>query len=300
MRLILINKLSLNLTLVLVYLLTGNIAVAEDLSEDWFQIEVLVFAHQSPQLDNELWPEQLLQYPADILAIAPSSSKELRPKTLWQLYDDLEYQNLHLTYNKKKKPSPSEGLWLQLLAAFSGEDLNIPEALINLSVDSRNLNAAERRLERSPQYRVLHHISWRQPLLKNESKTTVLIQAGQQYENFFELDGTLSFRRSRYVHVNADLWFTEFAHYEDADEQREIRESTIAEDKELTRLLSSHPDIRQLELRRNQFVPHQTYRLAESRRLKNEQTNYLDHPAFGVLIRVNSYDPLFAEEEESE
>lgn len=286
--------------LVCTCLLTSKVFASEDQLEDWFQIEVLVFAQKPIMSDDEQWPELNLQYPSDMLSIAPVSREELRPENLWQLNELLEYEALQLRKDTIEEPSRTEGLWLELLAAFSGEDLDMPEALVNLPVESRNLNKAAIRLEQSPQYRILHHISWRQPMKRKGATTSVLIQAGQQYEDFFELNGTLTFSRSRYVHIDADLWFTEFARYEDADEQREIRESIILEDEVMNQLLSNHPDIRQLELDKNQFVPHQIYRLQESRRLRNKEANYLDHPAFGILIRVNTYEPESDDEGDGE
>ena len=41
---------------------------------------------------------------------------------------------------------------------------------------------------------------------RDGAPTPILIQAGSRYDDYFELDGTLSISRSRYLHLDADLY----------------------------------------------------------------------------------------------
>lgn len=261
-----------------------------DALSNWFQIEILVFAQQAPNLENEFQPLPSLEYPPEMMTILPANKKALKPLSLWQLEDQLQYQALGLSKRNVRQP-PNRGIWQRLRRLISGSGSGLPDAFVALGEKQRMLNPEVRRLKRSPQYRPIHHLAWQQPIVSGKSETTVMIQAGQRYDDFFEIDGTLTFSRSRYVHVNADLWFTIFAQFEDAGEQRKAIEVSLSENTALRR----YPEIMALESNRNQFTPYQVHRLKEKRRLKSGKLGYLDNPAFGLLIKVDKYN--WAEEE---
>lgn len=126
------------------------------------------------------------------------------------------------------------------------------------------------------------------------------MQAGQRYDDTYELDGTLSFHRSRFVHASTDLWYTIFASYEDAEEERRRRDESLQNRTELHELLKQYPGAVEHELNRNQKVPHRRYLLEEDRRLREETVNYLDHPVFGLLIKITPMEFEMPELQETE
>jgi hypothetical protein len=151
----------------------------------------------------------------------------------------------------------------------------------SLPLSARMLNAQTRSIHRSSAFRLLHHDAWIQPIATADK--SILIQAGEQYGDAFELDGTIALRVSRYLHVETQLWFTSF--------QR------VAEDIPLSQFSQQPERYKKLllaESRKNAFITEQTFLLKQSRRMRSGETHYLDHPRFGVMIRIKPHQ--FSEE----
>jgi hypothetical protein len=150
------------------------------------------------------------------------------------------------------------------------------------------LYAMASRISRSPNYRLLYHTSWLQPIQPVDQAVPILIQAGDQYDDHSELDGFVTISRARYLHIDTDLWFTTFI-------PRSGQASMIMPDNTLQYpqadrdLLKQHPAVNLFESRRNNYLPVQTYRMRQSRRMRSSTLHYLDHPAFSLLIRVEKF-----------
>jgi hypothetical protein len=105
--------------------------------------------------------------------------------------------------------------------------------------------AITRLLEQDGSYRVLAHQHWQQTIdAKTVAKPVRVVAA-----NPAELDGTIRFYMSRYLHLDVNLLF------------RETSAGAI-------------PDAGIV------------YRLSELRKLKSQETHYFDHPRLGVLVRI--------------
>jgi hypothetical protein len=73
------------------------------------------------------------------------------------------------------------------------------------------LSEALQKLNRSSAYRVLTAKQWQQSLLPKKQAPHLVFKGGQQVAGRYELEGSLQFSVERYLHLNANLWFTEFA-----------------------------------------------------------------------------------------
>ena len=157
--------------------------------------------------------------------------------------------------------------------------------------DASTLESILRSLRRSSRYAVLGSYSWIQPI--DNKKTPIMIQAGDRYDDRFELEGILAFNRSRYLHVTTDLWYTVFENRGTgaAAQGADVIATLDAE------MLSGYEDLTAVEQRRGQYAPARTHRMSQSRRMRSSEVHYLDHPLFGVIIRVNRYElPATAED----
>lgn len=129
------------------------------------------------------------------------------------------------------------------------------------------LSEAAAVLNRSPRHRVLLHTGWRQPSYGARSPRAVYISTadGQSSletgERFLpgigagvppSLEGTLSLRVSRFLHLDVDLSY-------------------------LVRGVEAGGGIRSARLR-------------ESRRMRFTELHYLDHPLFGMLVQITPLD----------
>jgi hypothetical protein len=107
------------------------------------------------------------------------------------------------------------------------------------------LGVAAGQLSKDGHYRLLAQARWQQTLDPSGKAAVkpVRINAGKDDE----LDGTVRFYMSRFLHLDVQLLF------------REPGSS------------ASTP---------------LTYRISEQRRVKSQETHYFDHPKFGVLVRI--------------
>ena len=118
-------------------------------------------------------------------------------------------------------------------------------------------------------YRILGHGRWHQRIAARGQQTPTLIQLGDfQTDGLREVEGYIELSLGRFLHVNARLWFA-------------LRDEDVSDD-----LLVDpwNPDESNFSY----------YELSESRRLRSGEPHYLDHPAIGVLVRIDPL-PLTAE-----
>jgi len=222
--------------------------------ESWYQVEVLVFAREG-LTTQEYW--RLDQRPAlaPENAIIPAADSALLPEQA----DNLDKHAARL------------GAWRIL-----GEE-------------DRILRDMLARMEQQGDYRVLFHQAWRQPVRERAHAFPLYLTGGEQRpvapaettapealdfglppletesselapgkdvagdaptapeaEMQPELQGMIRLHRSRYLHVEPDLWFMS----ESADGQ-----------------------------------PYWV-RINQNRRMRSEELHYLDHPLFGLLVRL--------------
>ena len=93
---------------------------------------------------------------------------------------------------------------------------------VKLPRDVRNLNESSRALDRQGQYNVVFHEAWRFSADKLEQDPWVIIKAGKQYMDRFEIEGSLRFYKSRFLHFQSDLWLLEFDQQGNPDNMIEL------------------------------------------------------------------------------
>lgn len=119
------------------------------------------------------------------------------------------------------------------------------------------LAAAANELAKDGRFRILAYYSWIQAADAKSASKPIRLR-GTNAKNPDELTGTLRLYLSRYLHLDLNL------NYE---------EKTA--DGGLTGAGSGMV----------------TYRINEQRRIKSQETNYFDHPKFGVLLRLTPLTP---------
>ena len=136
----------------------------------------------------------------------------------------------------------------ELLARDAGETrrraVENAVSLAPLPGESYFQPAIARLLEKDGHYRVLASHHWLETLDAKTVTKPVRIESAKPGE----IEGSIRFYMSRYLHLDVNLQFREAAGADKA-------------------------------------VP-VTYRISEQRRIKSQETNYFDHPKFGVLVRV--------------
>lgn len=191
-------------------------------------------------------------------------------------------------------------------------DLNI-----RASNSGKRLSGAAERIDRERNYRVLRHERWTLPEMSRDDSPLIRVHRDERPEPDSDasrperrrvfgdahlmdrpdsdteadapavqaaqpLDGTLSIYRTRYFHVAADLLFNPVLD----DDSLTPEEQTAERSRRLEALLAGQIsfDEFQADMEREPFPG---YRLTESRRLRLGELHYLDHPRFGVIIRLD-------------
>ena len=215
------------------------------------------------------------------------------------------------------------------------EKVYIPEyekPFIKLDRELRDLNDSARALDRRVKYNVVFHEAWRFGADKHAADPWVIIKAGKQFEDRYEIEGSLRFYKSRFLHFQSDLWLATFANTAEpatwielptfpsipepslSDDQDSLKslEVSINEDN-LENFFADNVTIKnrqidqeeeQLPLQSTKYPISNLWIFDQSKRLEEQQSYYLDHPKMGILVTIKPHEvqitnPL-EEEPESE
>jgi hypothetical protein len=132
-----------------------------------------------------------------------------------------------------------------------------------------------------------------QPVPQRDQPLPVLLQLGDRPEGVWSVEGTLAVTLGRYLHVHAQLWRAVVRPTTDINEWVDPRPPTV--DTGAPSPAFDPADTPVPEALPPAFDPGpeaQTYQvLDEQRRMRSGELHYLDHPAFGVLIRIDAVTP---------
>jgi len=300
---------------------------------DWYQVEVVIFANKTPIQTNEIWPETELNYPNEMVSIAqqaaPFSAQQVRQlEDYLALFNEdgngkfdsnfdgevavtdgqreasdsnefLFQSRSRLQVADETKPGKadmSDGVAGGLEVAIDYEALfqsDAPHAFVALPEERRILNSQARSIRRSSLYKTLAHQSWLQPVAADKDSLPVLIQAGDHFDDMYELDGTITINRSRFLHIDADLWYTEFTPlYQQGDAPPSTTANLLAPELLSPELRTKYPQVAKWESTKGRYLKVHSHSLQQSRRMRSSTLHFIDHPRFGILIRVEAFDPM--------
>lgn len=149
-----------------------------------------------------------------------------------------------------------------------------------LPVEKMNLNKEEERLQNNPEFEVLTHLAWTQPIADVWHTKPVHLNGGQNYsfagELSNEVDGTITLSLGKFINLETDLYFTEPTSRLILDQQHNSRQFA-----QLPQIMSYH--------------------MTQKRRMKLDELNYIDNPNFGMLLKVSKVElPKVIETENAE
>ena len=206
----------------------GQSTAQIDAPENWYQVEVILFNQPSNVNSETSTPSLPLKFSDNIIYLTnvieekqreslmiegallpeitsydPVSELEQHDKTLTQSIDStsLEEDSFEL------KPS-EDGVLEELVMEHEKENLFIPEYEDEFQIlDSkiRDLNDTARSLNRRG-FNVFFHESWRFVADESDSQNWIVIGAGDQLDGRSEIEGSIRFYKSRFLHFEANLW----------------------------------------------------------------------------------------------
>ena len=204
--------------------------------ENWYQVEVILFTQQG-NIGNEAPPEDYqLDFPSSWIELVDPNMPTLENSFPLAEGGLINFSQLAPLERRIPRlvvtdPTLSES---SLHSAPSYEALDsdaiaeteayVPEyeaQFLMLDKLDRDLNDSATALDRR-QYNVVFHQAWRFDTDDNSEDPWILIKAGQQFEDRFQLEGALRFYRSRFLHFETDLWLLGFPNLDDGKPQHTI------------------------------------------------------------------------------
>jgi len=152
------------------------------------------------------------------------------------------------------------------------EPFSLPETVISLNTvkpsnrikpltaNQLQLHGAYNRLNRLASYSPIKHGGWLQALNEKDTLRPIHVLKNS-VDN--ELNGIITFRRGRFLHIDLDLQLSE----------------------QIKSILLQNPVSNHVEQ-----TPTTLYRLKQTRRIKTGDLHYFDHPKFGVIVKVEKID----------
>jgi len=200
-------------------------------------------------------------------------------------------------------------------------DPMVSSQLKRLPNSSLTLNKSFVAMTRSKDFEVLEFAGWKQPLIKNKTGIPLTIKAGEQFGKHYELEGQLTFRKNRYLHVKTDLYLASYEEGTNTNLQKWLLEDEFSASSfsSITDTNSNMPEtitgaseaiIDPAEItttgtfsatdeKNINYIASNIAHMNESRRMRSGEIHFLDHPKFGVLITVEPTDPPFVYNEPS-
>jgi len=172
-----------------------------------------------------------------------------------------------------------------------------PFQLQEIDQDQSDFTDILKRLSASRELRVHSAGSWQQAIQRGQKLPPLKITGGSSYSNEegnrFELEGELKISRGRYMHVDIDVFLANFT----ALPYTDLKDWVYVSDETrwplnwlLIPLAYQHPA---LETTGESLVANNTIHFKQSRRIKDAEIHYIDHPALGLMVTIKEIEAPF-------
>lgn len=205
---------------------------------------------------------------------------------------DISYDNEKAEHNRKyewNENSPYTHLisGFAPLSAYHYPVLGQEQMVLQQALDN---------LSKSRETQVVSHAAWRQ-VIPSEStsppvpiNSLVKIKSEQPFLLESRIEGKLTFKRSRYTHVEAELYFSDYYFYPKASLIPWILESE-SNNLPLMQMLIPYSNHELSEYFYDYAsIPGNIHLFDQSRRLKYGEIHYLDHPSMGLIVTINKVE----------
>lgn len=282
-----------------------------------YHIEVIVFERLATAYDApEHWRKDFaLAYPPNYRLIRPD--KHLLPDET----DLVPSTSLETDYVQATLEMESNTTELNSVAAPLAQ--RNARALPERPAEAYELNPQATSINRKSQMRVLFHKAWQQALIPTKQAPYVVLTGGEAFDGVHELGGTIRFSVNKYIHVDTQLWLTQFGpNYgqesewptppieptlatpiktasvfllpeEEAPIEYGINQGSVAS-------ITKAPQFSGTVLGQNnfnsrdaldstqarQYLANEIIVLEQSRRMRSRELHYIDHPRLGILVKI--------------
>ena len=295
----------------------------------WYQVEVVIFTQQgysgnerSPTQYHLNFPEQTVELidPQQLSANAPSSADNSSLATVPARQIPWVDTADPLLGIASSKEGTSSGEILTATPATHSivalPDYETP--FVKLPASVRNLNESAATLDRRGQSQVIFHEAWRFAADENSNDPWVVIKAGRSFQDRYQLEGSLRFYKSRFLHFQSNLWLVDYANSDERSSMIELpdfpntqnnpragyrtSEITFNPDKldnfyidlpsslgEPALQMDVSSEIAEEKAKR--YPVSSLWLFDQSKRIEETQSYYLDHPKMGIFVTIKPHQP---------
>ena len=219
--------------------------------ENWYQVEVILFSHPGTTSEEEAPNKSEFKFPQNLVELidpqALEEAQSLRIEgAILKQEDNNVIENISDLFefvDLSANQSDNEAIGLIEISSrdFSAkiipspryfDQLIPPEPWIAkyenpyelLPFSDRGLNDSARGLDRR-KYNVLFHEAWRFIADDKINENWLVIGAGEKHLNRYELEGSLRFYKSRFLHFETDLWRINVVNDDSHEAERRLSKS---------------------------------------------------------------------------
>jgi hypothetical protein len=301
--------------------------------DDWYRVELLVFRQGgAAAASQERWPpEPELAYPAtqrflvypdrveQRIAEHPEGSSEVDAfgRQIITLPDG---ESTPVPDIPRREPGGALTGPADPNAPAEGDEtaLPLPEPFVVRPASEREFAGKAAYMQRRGAYRILFHQTWLQPLAGRQQSVPLVLDDSGATGAYPELQGSIRLYQERYLQLDTNLWLNTEGSYLPGEWRMPppplgpaslVIEGPVSFDPlpaavEADRIADSNAagvlDPNAPEVEGEDGEPLYPYRhavlLRQSRRMRNEEVHYLDHPMLGVVIKLTPLSPEELEE----
>ncbi len=261
----------------------------------YYSVEMIIFSYEEPDDSlSERWPENVqVELPNSYLQLYRPS--DITPELLKATQQ--EVQTRVKTNEQGETELVDTPVGVVPLSSQQRADIknNRLPNFFYMPKKKMQLNAQHNRLKRRNNLRVLYHEAWSMPVYDRANSTPILIQGGEQFDNLFELEGSIEISVARYLHLDTNLYLREFEanHNTNQANPADFNERLSSQDSSVSVLQQSttapNPSLALLGFR--QYRVDTIIPLKQSRRMRSRDLHYIDNPRYGILIQLTPYNP---------
>lgn len=184
-------------------------------------------------------------------------------------------------------PSVNKAFYLQ---SFNQEEEPVQENLVELPKEAFELKDASASLKKRTGNKILLHTAWRQKVVEN-NPVPIRFTGGKVFDytpdnqrssfKLSEFDGTLTVLLSKYLHVETDLVF---------HKPMELLAKASSYAHEIMQKIKPLSSENNWDKQDNSTL--QRFRISEKRKIKKNEVLYIDHPLYGIMIRITDDQQL--------
>jgi len=265
------------------FLIIQNLTIEEvDLNEKWIELDEFIFSEELIYLKDE---------PTTFVTLSNNEANDLTLPNI-RIESSIDFPVIDEKKNKTKAPQP-----------FLFERVPFQKKMKDI----------EANLNRSRDYRVVYYNSWYQPALQQEKSIPVFIEAVKKDKKVY---GEINIYKERFIHLDSRIRFSQqtnelvsskkipnLINFQELveDKERKNNDTKVAGNYWMETIfntvkvnfkylenfiMSDESVISPVRIEEPIYIYQDLYEINKDTKLEAETFNFVDHPYFSILIRV--------------